>query len=321
MLTRATALVRADRLALALAFAVLLGVVPAHAAEPPVGDDRTADPVVVVAPADSTRDLVRQWIGLSGNLRAIISTPAQIFGLPVLRALVPFLDDRAPGVLDLPLVAPDGEPLRLLALIPFQDKGGTRLGPYRLGRWPQERRASASRYDTPDGFIEVTPENEDTPVSKRFRLRDFLTHDQTAVWPKYLVLRPLLLDKLELIADELERSGLPSDLHVLSGFRSPQYNAVIRKTARARAIGPARDSRHMYGDAADIVVDADGDGRMDDLDGDGRVTTRDAVLLRSIVDRIEGEHPELTGGVGTYRSTRAHGPFVHVDVRGSRARW
>src|SRR3712207_8624592 len=32
-------------------------------------------------------------------------------------------------------------------------------------------------------------------------------------------------------------------------------------------------------------------------------------------------HPELAGGVGVYRATRAHGPFAHVDVRGRRARW
>jgi uncharacterized protein YcbK (DUF882 family) len=51
------------------------------------------------------------------------------------------------------------------------------------------------------------------------------------------------------------------------------------------------------------------------------VSSRDALVLRGIVERIESEHPELIGGVGTYRATRAHGPFVHVDVRGTRARW
>jgi uncharacterized protein YcbK (DUF882 family) len=29
----------------------------------------------------------------------------------------------------------------------------------------------------------------------------------------------------------------------------------------------------------------------------------------------------LTGGVGIYAATGAHGPFVHVDVRGVKARW
>jgi hypothetical protein len=39
------------------------------------------------------------------------------------------------------------------------------------------------------------------------------------------------------------------------------------------------------------------------------------------VERIEQAHPQLTGGVGLYRSTRSHGPFAHIDVRGSKARW
>jgi hypothetical protein len=44
------------------------------------------------------------------------------------------------------------------------------------------------------------------------------------------------------------------------------------------------------------------------------------VLLRA-VERVEQKHPELTGGAGLYESNSSHGPYVHVDVRGSRARW
>jgi hypothetical protein len=60
---------------------------------------------------------------------------------------------------------------------------------------------------------------------------------------------------------------------------------------------------------------------MDDLNRDGRVNVRDAAFLARIVDSVERSHPDLTGGVGIYTSTTSHGPFVHVDVRGSRARW
>jgi hypothetical protein len=77
----------------------------------------------------------------------------------------------------------------------------------------------------------------------------------------------------------------------------------------------------MYGDAADIYVDADGDGSMDDLDGDRRVTLADARWLATVAERVEAEYPTLTGGIGVYRATAAHGPFVHVDTRGTRARW
>jgi hypothetical protein len=77
----------------------------------------------------------------------------------------------------------------------------------------------------------------------------------------------------------------------------------------------------MYGDAADVFVDNDGNGRMDDLNRDGRVDSRDARILISAVEKVEREHPELIGGGAAYRSTRSHGPFAHIDVRGWRARW
>ena len=80
------------------------------------------------------------------------------------------------------------------------------LNGYRLGYWPQEKgRLRSEAYRNPDGFIEVTPENEDTRVSEHFRLRDFLTKDQPNVWPKYLLLNPKLLDKLELVIQEIAR--------------------------------------------------------------------------------------------------------------------
>jgi hypothetical protein len=60
---------------------------------------------------------------------------------------------------------------------------------------------------------------------------------------------------------------------------------------------------------------------MDDLNGDRRVDSRDVRVILRAVERVERLHPELSGGVGVYRATRAHGPFAHVDVRGWRARW
>jgi hypothetical protein len=36
---------------------------------------------------------------------------------------------------------------------------------------------------------------------------------------------------------------------------------------------------------------------------------------------VEEKYPELVGGCGVYIATSAHGPFVHIDARGYRARW
>jgi hypothetical protein len=40
-----------------------------------------------------------------------------------------------------------------------------------------------------------------------------------------------------------------------------------------------------------------------------------------VAERVELDHPELVGGIGIYKANRAHGPFVHVDTRGTPARW
>jgi uncharacterized protein YcbK (DUF882 family) len=137
------------------------------------------------------------------------------------------------------------------------------------------------------------------------------------VWPKYVALQPQVLDKVELTLQELERSGHPvKDIFVVSAFRTPSYNEGGGNTA-----GRAALSRHMYGDAMDIAVDNDGDGRMDDLNGDGRVTVADARVIGEAADRVEKAHPELIGGIGIYSPTGAHSGFVHIDTRGYRARW
>lgn len=210
------------------------------------------------------------------------------------------------------------EPFAFIALRPFSDKRGASLGAYRIGFWPgEERPIAAGAYRNPAGFIEVTRDNENLRVSEHFRLRDFLTHDQTNVWPKYVVLREALVDKLELVITELERTGTPVEhMSVMSGFRTPQYNANGGETS-----GRAGMSRHMYGDAADVFVDNDGDGRMDDLNHDGRVDSRDAQVIIRAEERVERGHPDLTGGGGVYRATTVHGPFAHIDARGYRARW
>lgn len=199
---------------------------------------------------------------------------------------------------------------------PFSDKVNGRIGQYLMGFWPGEKkRVTSVAYANPRGFFEVTAENQDTHVSEHFRLRDFLTKDQPRTWPKYLALRVELVDKLELVIQELEKQGIAvRHMQVMSGFRTPQYNGE-------GGGGRSGVSRHMFGDAADVFVDNDRNGRMDDLNRDGRVDHRDARVILEAAERVERAHPELAGGVGVYKANSAHGPFAHVDVRGWRARW
>lgn len=209
--------------------------------------------------------------------------------------------------------------ISIITLVPRTRKRSGRIGPYYLGNWPFETGGTprSERYAPPAGFIEVTPENQDFHVSQHFRLRDFLTKDQTKVWPKYLLLDPLLIDKLELTIQELKAEGVEVEhVFVMSGFRTPRYNHSGGNTA-----GRANLSRHMYGDGADVYVDNNRDGYPDDITGDGKVTIADAEKFARAAERVERKHPRLVGGIGVYKACCGHGPFTHVDVRGYRARW
>ncbi|HEX5580948.1 MAG TPA: D-Ala-D-Ala carboxypeptidase family metallohydrolase, partial [Gemmatimonadaceae bacterium] len=121
-------------------------------------------------------------------------------------------------------------------------------------------------------------------------------------------------EKLEAVITELGAAGVRgADMRVLSGFRAPHHNAGVE--------GAAPSSRHQFGDAADVVVDADGDGRMDDLNGDGRVDRADILVVAGAVERVERRRPDLVGGLGLYEAQGPSGPFLHIDVRGTASRW
>lgn len=211
------------------------------------------------------------------------------------------------------------EDISIVTLVPRSEKRSGRIGTYQLGTWPFERggRPKTARYAAPQGFIQITRENQDFRISGHFRLRQFLTKDQFNVWPKYLLVDPLLIDKLELTIQELRGEGVRVEhVHVMSGFRTPRYNSGGGNTD-----GRANLSRHMYGDGADVYVDNNRDGQPDDITGDGRVTTADAEKFGRAAERVERKHRSLVGGIGVYPACCGHGPFTHVDVRGFRARW
>jgi uncharacterized protein YcbK (DUF882 family) len=211
--------------------------------------------------------------------------------------------------------AVDSPMLTVVTEVPLSAKRGGVLNGYHVGTYPTEGSGRSDAYAPPAGFIEVTPENQDLEISEHFRLRQFVTKDQANVWPKYVALRLELIDKLELVIQELNRMGIRADhMYVMSGFRTPQYNGP-------GGDGRAQLSRHMYGDAADVWVDSDRNGYIDDLNGDGQRDRRDVEVILRAVQRVEQKHPDLIGGAGMYYESDAHGPFIHIDVRGNRARW
>jgi hypothetical protein len=225
---------------------------------------------------------------------------------------------REAGVSAITISRPDsGESMRLNAfvMVPATEIRNGELNGYPIGGYPAKPLKGLPLYNPPRGFIEVTEESAQTPVSPHFTIGQFLCK-QNGGYPKYLVLRERLVLKLELILEHANASGLRCGTFVvMSGYRTPSYN---------RAIGNVRYSRHLWGGAADIFIDENpADGVMDDLNGDGEIGLPDADVLYDVVDQLYGRpfYAAFLGGLGRYRETNSHGPFVHVDVRGFRARW
>ena len=256
-----------------------------------------------LAVRDDTSALAYEWV------RAGDDRPAA----PV-RALAdgPLVAPTSPGFFHLVVVRGAErqrlDDVTLAVLVPFDAKQDGRINGYRIGTYLAER--FGARYRRPEGFLEVRPEDLGLRLTRHFRVADFVTHDGQRTWPRYVALEPRLLDKLELVLTEVQRAaGLDSlggelSVRVNAGFRTPAYNRTVP--------GSAKDSQHQYGDAADLSIDANADGRID---------RADTKLVALAVSEVERENPDLAGGLGLYTSRRWARPFVHIDARGRRARW
>ncbi|MCP4601657.1 MAG: DUF882 domain-containing protein [Proteobacteria bacterium] len=96
---------------------------------------------------------------------------------------------------------------------------------------------------------------------------------------------PKLLESLQALRD---LAGSP--VRLTSGYRCPNHN---------RNCGGARRSQHMKGTAADVRIDG--------------MNTSEIYRLARKIEAFNN------GGMGIYVK-RSH-EFVHLDVRGNRARW
>ncbi len=243
-----------------------------------------------------------QWVTMSDSMPADSLRP--LGGATVLAP-------ASPGFYRLSLVRGEErqivDELTLAVLVPFSEKLGGTLNGYRIGTYLAER-LGTSRSEAPAGFVQVESDEADLPLTRHFKLSDFISHDNQDTWPRYAAISPKLLDKLELVLADLARRrgsdapvGLSVSVH--SGFRTPSWNLINRF---------AGDSRHQYGDAADVAIDANGDGRF---------TLADSRLVALAVEAVERDYPELVGGFGLYSGPKYRTPYVHIDARGHRARW
>jgi uncharacterized protein YcbK (DUF882 family) len=315
----------------ALVGLLAIGAAVLFASHPP--NDLLASPFG----GDSRRDSVSSVsslpgaFGVSGEVRLQLRLPQEHFDFPVrltgqseeaqyqwvkaedsviVSPLAPLVGTAVaapvrPGFYRLAVMRPDGrtivDSILVGVMVPFSEKLGASLNGYRIGNYRWER--SQEQSTPPKGFVEVFPENAELPVSVHFRVADFITHDGQDRWPKYVALDTRLLDKVELVMRYLGSRDHDITMDVHSGFRTPLYNLRVPRAAS--------DSRHQYGDAADVAIDVDGDGRMSYLDG---------LAVAHAVELVERDHPDLAGGLGLY-GNRGTGAYVHIDVRGARKRW
>ncbi len=205
--------------------------------------------------------------------------------------------------------------LNFFIMHPASEVKDGKLNGYRIGQYPDRPYKGLAIYMPPKSYVEVTKANENTYIAPHYQLKQFVSK-QGGNYPRYVVLQTRLLRKLEFLTEEVNKKGIYCNgFHVMSGFRTPYYN---------KAINNKLWSRHQWGGASDIFVDeSPKDGYMDDLNKDGKIDVNDAKYLASIVEVFfpNPDYKPFIGGLGIYKKNAAHGPFVHVDVRGFRARW
>jgi uncharacterized protein YcbK (DUF882 family) len=113
-------------------------------------------------------------------------------------------------------------------------------------------------------------------------LRDWRRNEPTRMDPRLL----------DLVWEVYKRSGAKSYIHIVSAYRSPATNNMLRN--RSRSTGVAKKSQHMLGKAMDFYVPG------------VKLSTLRALAMQMQV-----------GGVGYYPTSGS--PFVHLDVGNVRA--
>lgn len=121
-------------------------------------------------------------------------------------------------------------------------------------------------------------------VTENFWLSEFESKDGAIMPPDVLNNIIELAENLQLI-----RNHFNAPITINSAYRSPAHN---------KAVGGAKNSQHLYGRAADIVVQ----GVAPDVVAD-------------TIENLINEGVISQGGLGRYNT------FTHYDIRGYKARW
>ncbi|MFW5809789.1 MAG: peptidase M15A [Halanaerobium sp.] len=205
--------------------------------------------------------------------------------------------------------------INVFVLHPREEKNGQYLDDFRIGNYPEIPEDKKEHYSKPEGFLKIEKSMLDLNLSPHFTMKQFLTN-QTEELPQFIAIQESLLLKLELFLEEVNKAGYQADTFgIVSIYRTPYFN---------RELGNDTDfSRHIFGDAADIYIDNDGDDWMDDLNGDGQSNKTDADVLAELAVEFDqkDKFSHLQGGVCSYKGNGVRGSFIHIDSRGFHTTW
>lgn len=182
---------------------------------------------------------------------------------------------------------------------------------YSIGKYPLLQEDDKEKL----GFIEVNKENINTKISPHFTLGEFRSKPLTAKLPVYIMLDERIIFKIEKMLSIFQKKYYYIEkFEIMSAYRTPLHNGKLRNVKK---------SRHIFGDAVDIFVDEDNNGKMDDLNKDGVIDPKDLKMLFDIADEMDNssDYGYLKGGLSMYEFNAVVGEFLHIDARGFKIRW
>ncbi len=196
---------------------------------------------------------------------------------------------------------------------------------FALGFYPNYKTSKVSKirnnplhYTAKKLYVEITPKNQDCFISPSMQMKNMVIigDNDNKRHTDFFPANMFFIQEIENMFALFQRQGLPMNgLKIISAFRTPEYNSRI---------GSSKFSQHIYGDAIDIIFDANNDGTADDLDGDGRVTLSDAKIVVNAIEEAQSRGVLALGGIGVYyfdKRANKHRLTFHVDFRGVRAFW
>lgn len=154
-------------------------------------------------------------------------------------------------------------------------------------------------------YYKVRREDLNKKIVGDFRLKSFICKDDYYVdcimgdaSTVNCIFNPKIFVKTLELMEALEKLDYnPNGFTIVNGHRHPSHNELV---------GGAKLSRHIKGEAVDILID--------DINKDGYIDKSDKdIVLELLETKIIGNE----GGIGLYPGT----DNVHYDVRGTRARW